>query len=59
MFGVFRVKNHDFTQIIFFPILGGGWGRAPPPPWIRPCLLYLILVLLRYIEATNYVNQLI
>ena len=27
-FGIFRVKNHDFTQkIIFFPILGGG-GRG-------------------------------
>jgi hypothetical protein len=27
IFGVFRAKNHDFTQlkIIFFPILGGGW----------------------------------
>jgi hypothetical protein len=26
IFGVFRVKNHDFTgkKIIFFPILGGG-----------------------------------
>ena len=35
MFGVFRVKNHDFTQkIIFFPILG---GHAPgASPWIRP-----------------------
>ena len=34
-FGVFRVKNHDFTpkKIIFFPILGGGGrcvGCAPP-----------------------------
>ena len=30
IFGVFRVKNHDFTpkKIIFFPILGG--GRTPP-----------------------------
>jgi hypothetical protein len=29
-FGVFRVKNHDFTpkKIIFLPILGG----ARPPP---------------------------
>jgi hypothetical protein len=33
--GVFRVKNHDFTQkIIFFPILEGGRPGAPPldPP---------------------------
>ena len=40
IFGVFRVKNHDFTpkKTIFFPILGGG-ARAgcAPPPWIRPC----------------------
>ena len=29
IFGVFRVKNHDFTpKNNFFPILGG----APPPP---------------------------
>ena len=33
IFGVFRVKNHDFTpkKIIFFPILGGG-GRPLDPP---------------------------
>jgi hypothetical protein len=37
IFGVFRVKNHDFTpKIIFFPILGGvRTGCAPL--WIRPC----------------------
>ena len=37
-FGVFRVKNYDFTQKnIFFPILGGGWWSPPlnpPLPWI-------------------------
>ena len=34
IFGVFRVKNHDFTpKIIFFLILWGGGGGAP---WIRP-----------------------
>jgi hypothetical protein len=39
-FGVFRVKNHDFTpKNHIFPILGG----APPPPWIRPCNTYLLL----------------
>jgi hypothetical protein len=39
-FGVFRVKNHDFTQkkFIYFPILGGGGARRMRPPWIRPCL---------------------
>ena len=42
IFGVFRVKNHDFTpyakKIIFFPILG---GRPPPsldPPLRSICL---------------------
>ena len=31
--GVFRVKNHDFTQknTYFFPILGGGARRVRPP----------------------------
>jgi hypothetical protein len=31
-FGVFRVKNHDFTpkEIIFFSILGGRSPGAPP-----------------------------
>jgi hypothetical protein len=33
IFGVFRVKNHDFTpKSIFFPILGGRAPGAPPPP---------------------------
>ena len=39
IFGVFRVKNHDFTQkkIIFFPISGGGGSPgAPPPPGSTP-----------------------
>ena len=28
IFGVFRVKNHDFTQKnVIFPILGGGGGE--------------------------------
>ena len=41
MFGVFRMKNHDFTpkNLIFFPILGGRVLDAPP--WIRPCLTTL------------------
>jgi Na+/citrate or Na+/malate symporter len=31
IFGVFRVKNHDFTpKIIFFPILGGRGAGCPP-----------------------------
>ena len=35
IFGVFRVKNHRFTQkkITFFPNLGGSApGARPPPP---------------------------
>ena len=40
MFGVFRVKNHDFTpkNHIFSNFMGGGGGgaRRAPPPWIRP-----------------------
>ena len=32
--GVFRVKNHDFTQKnhIFSNFRGGGGGDTPPPP---------------------------
>ena len=35
IFGVFRVKNYNFTpkNHIFSNFRG---GRAPPPPWIRP-----------------------
>jgi hypothetical protein len=43
IFGVFRVKNHDFTQKnhIFSNFRGGrapGAPPPPPPPWIRPCI---------------------
>ena len=36
--GVFRLKNHDFTQtkIIFFPILGGGGAQGAPLPGSAP-----------------------
>ena len=40
IFGVFRVKKHDFTpkNHIFSNFRGGGGARRvrPPPPWIRP-----------------------
>jgi hypothetical protein len=40
MFGVFRVKNHDFTpKIFFFPILGGARAGCTPlriRPWYVP-----------------------
>ena len=39
IFGVFRVKNHDFTpkNHIFSNSRGGGAPGAPS--WIRPCTL--------------------
>ena len=44
MFGVFRVKNHDFTpkNHIFSNFRGGARRvRHPPPtPWIRPCIIH-------------------
>ena len=42
IFGVFRVKNHDFTpkNHIFSNFRGD--VRPPPPPWIRPCVLSLM-----------------
>ena len=38
LFGVFRVKNHDFTpkNHIFS-------NFSAPPPWIRPCFLFQII----------------
>jgi hypothetical protein len=38
MFGVFCLKNHDFTpkNHIFPNFRGGGGRRVRPPPWIRP-----------------------
>ena len=48
IFGVFRVKNHDFmSENHIFSNFRGGGGEAhifsnfkgsppPPPPWIRP-----------------------
>ena len=42
IFGVFHVKNHDFTpnKIIFLPILrgGGGAGAGWAPPTLNPPL---------------------
>ena len=37
IFGVFRVKNHDFTpkNYIFSNFMGGGGGGGGAP-WIRP-----------------------
>ena len=57
IFGVFRVKNHDFTpkKSYFFQFYGGGGGAGapPPPPWIRPCIIYI-----SYIYAWDkYINK--
>ena len=44
IFGVFRVKNHDFTpKNLIFPILGGG-ARAgcDPPPLDPPLYMYFL-----------------
>ena len=42
-FGVFRVKNHDFTpKILFFPILGEARAGCAPPPPLDPPLLFKI-----------------
>jgi hypothetical protein len=46
-FGVFRVKNHDFTQkIIFFPILGG--ARPPLDPPLGTDMVFKMYLLLRF-----------
>ena len=49
VFGVFRVKNNDFTpkNHIFSNYRGGAPSAPPPPPWIRPWVVesfvYLIV----------------
>ena len=39
-FGVFRVKNHDFTpkNLIFSNFRGGGGAPGPPPPGSAPAM---------------------
>ena len=42
IFGVFRVKNHDFTpKNHFFSNYRGARAGCAPPPWIRPCDLQI------------------
>jgi hypothetical protein len=43
IFGVFHVKNHDFTpkKIIFLPILGGGRASGAPTPESAPAISLL------------------
>jgi hypothetical protein len=46
MFGVFRVKNHDFTpKNNIFSNFRGVRGRPPgAPPWIRPLAFNLVKI---------------
>ena len=46
IFGVFRVKNHDFTpkKSYFFPILGGRARAGCVPTWIRPWTPIVLLI---------------
>jgi hypothetical protein len=46
MFGVFRVKNHDYTQkkSYFFQFYGGGRGAPDAPSPLDPPLLITPLV---------------
>ena len=53
IFGVFRVKNHDFTpKIIFFPILrGGGGAGCAPLPESAPAVILIFIILLTLISV--------
>ena len=56
MFGVFRVKNHDFTpkKSYFFPILGmARAGCAPLDPPLIWCLLTVTFTLSWWIQDTR------
>ena len=60
MFGVFRVKNHDFTPKNIFSNF-----RGCAPPWIRPCIsqtaedtaTYVILVIWEWVWVTLLAMQ--
>ena len=42
IFGIFRVKNHDFTpKNHIFSNFRGGARRVPPPPPLDPPLLFI------------------
>ena len=47
IFGVFRVKNHDFTpkNLIFSNFRGGGRASGAPPSWICPWSVHVLLLL--------------
>jgi hypothetical protein len=57
-FGVFRVKNHDFTpkNHIFSNFRGGG-GRGRPPPGSAPALMKVQGNGILYFLGLNNVND--
>ena len=65
MFGVFRVKNHDFTpkNHIFFNFRGARAGCAPPPPppadpplTSLPCFMFGIAIVLYIIMKRMFIQ---
>ena len=58
IFGVFRVKNQDFTpKNIFYPILGGEGARAGCAPPLDPPLVYLFEINSLAIRRTVTYNE--
>ena len=57
IFGVFRVKNHDFTPInlIFFQFQGGGGAPGAPPP--DPPLISHGRGIYNYLVASSVYHQ--
>jgi hypothetical protein len=55
IFGVFHVKNQDFTpkKIIFFPILGGACAGCATPPLNPP--LHLAICLYIYMLKRDHI----
>ena len=53
IFGVFRVKNHDFMpKNLIFSNFRGGHTPGAPPPWICPC--YGMSTMTQHIHDTKY-----
>ena len=59
MFGVFRVKSHDFTpKNHIFPILGGvSTGCAPPLPGSAPAIYFLKNKIIGFIFGLLIIND--
>ena len=56
IFGVFRVKNHDFTpkNLIFSNFRGGARWVPPPPPGSAPAIYTYVCILLRWIRIKYF-----